>query len=166
MRFIKVFFGIILCVCAIGFLSAAAQVEPGMRLYFIILTCLCAVGAVLLLKKPKRGKRKSPETQTTTVQGELVTVSAEIIPMEIPEDIAKDMRKYYTAFQAQRDMQIMAESYQIASTTVHIETFCMRYDLALRKAHTLLQAEQVGVKGLKKLKFHDACISVIETAGS
>ena len=166
MRFIKVFFGIILCVCVIGFLSATAQVDPGMRPFFIVLVCLCAVGAVLLLKRPKRAKPPKVETPPIVAEGELVTVQTEYKPSAVPDDVAKEMRKYYTAFQAQRDMQIMAESYQIASTTVHIDTFCMRYDLALQKAHTLLQAEQVGVKGLKKLKFHDACVSVIETAGS
>lgn len=166
MRFIKVFFGIILCVCVVGFLSATAQVEPGMRPFFIVLACLCAVGAALLLKRSKGAKPQKVKMPPIVAEGDLVTVQTEYEPSAVPDDAAKEMRKYYTAFQAQRDMQIMAESYQIASTTAHIDTFCMRYELALQKAHTLLQAEQVGVKGLKKLKFHDTCVSVIETAGS
>ena len=166
MRFIKVFFGIILCVCVIGFLSATAQVDPGMRPFFIVLVCLCAVGAVLLLKRPKRAKPPKVETPPVVAEGELVTVQTEYEPSAVPDDVAKEMRKYYTAMQAQRDMEIMAESYRLASTTKNLGTFCMRYDLAMRKAHTLLQAEKVGVRGIKKLNFHDACISIIEAAGS
>lgn len=165
MRFIKVFFGIILCVCAVGFLSATAQVEPDMRPFFIVLVCICTLGAVLLLKRPKKTKPKAAPPPVVS-QGELVTVQTEYEPDAVPDDIAKEMRKYYTAVQAQRDMEIMAESYKLASTTKNLGTFCMRYDLAMQKAHTLLQAEQVGVRGISKLNFHNACTAVIEAAGS
>ena len=164
MRFVKKFFGVILCICTVGFISAAAQVEPGMRLYFIALDCLCLVGAVLLLKKPRRLKKLPPETHTTTAEGELVTVQTEYTPSDVPDDIAKEMRKYYTLMQAQRDAEIMADSYRLASTTLNLETFCSRYDLAMQKAHTLLQAEQVGVRGIKKLNCHNACQQVISSA--
>lgn len=164
MRFIKVFFGIILCVCVIGFLSATAQVDPGMRPFFIVLVCLCAVGAVLLLKRPKRAKQPKAETPPVVAGGELVTVQTEYEPSAVPDDVAKEMLRHYTAMQAQRDMEIMAESYRLASTTKNLGTFCMRYDLAMRKAHTLLQAEKVGVRGIKKLNFHDACTSIIGSA--
>lgn len=166
MRFIKIFFGVVLCVCTVGFISAAVQVEPSMRLYFIVLACLCVVGAVLLLKKPRRAKRRTLETHTTTTAGEFVTTQTEYTPSEVPDDIAKEMRKYYTLMQAQQDAEIMAESHRLASTTVNLETFCMRYDLAMQKAHTLLQAEQVGVRGIKKLNCHNACVSIINAAGS
>lgn len=166
MRFVKKFFGVILCICTVGFISAAAQVEPGMRLYFIALTCLCLVGAVLLLKKPRRLKKQPPETHTTTAEGELVTVQTEYTPSDVPDDVAMEMRKYYTLMQAQRDAEIMADSYRLASTTLNLETFCSRYDLAMQKAHTLLQAEQVGVRGIQKLNCHNACTAVINAAGS
>lgn len=166
MRFVKKFFGVILCICAVGFISAAAQVEPGMRLYFIALACLCLVGTVLLLKKPRRLKKQPPETHTTTAEGDLVTVQTEYTPSEVPDDVAMEMRKYYTLMQAQRDAEIMADSYRLASTTLNLETFCSRYDLAMQMAHTLLQAEQVGVRGIQKLNCHNACTAVINTAGS
>ena len=166
MRFVKKFFGVILCICAVGFISAAAQVEPGMRLYFIALACLCLVGTVLLLKKPRRLKKQPPETHTTTAEGELVTVQTEYTPSDVPDDVAMEMRKYYTLMQAQRDAEIMADGYRLASTTLNLETFCSRYDLAMQKAHTLLQAEQVGVRGIQKLNCHNACTAVINAAGS
>lgn len=164
MRFVKKFFGIVLCICTVGFISAAAQVEPGMRPYFIALACLCLVGAVMLLKKPRRLKKQPPETQTTTAEGDFVTVQTEYTPSAVPDDIAKEMRKYYTFMQAQRDAEIMADSYRLASTTLNLETFCSRYDLAMQKAHTLLQAEQVGARGIKKLNCHNACRQVISSA--
>ena len=160
MRFVKKFFGVILCICTVGFISAAAQVEPGMRLYFIALACLCLVGTVLLLKK------QPPETHTTTAEGELVTVQTEYTPSDVPDDVAMEMRKYYTLMQAQRDAEIMADGYRLASTTLNLETFCSRYDLAMQMAHTLLQAEQVGVRGIQKLNCHNACTAVINAAGS
>ncbi len=166
MRFIKKFFGVILSFLTVGFLSAAAQVEPGMRLYFISLACICLFGAIMLFKKSRKPKRKPPETYTTTTKGDFVTVRTEYTPSKVPDDIAREMRKYYTLMQAKRDMEIMVDSFRLASTTLNLETFCLRYDLAMRKAYTLLQAEQVGVRGIRKLKCHDACIAVINNTQS
>lgn len=164
MRFIKIFFGVVLCICALGFAAAIAQVDPSMRPFFIVLVVLCVLGAVLLFKKPKHQKTQPP--QTTVVQGDFATITTEYIPSEVPADTAREMRKYYTLMQAQRDMDIMADSYRLASTTTNLDTFCMRYDLAMQKAYTLLQAEQVGVRGIKKLNCHNACQSIIQAAGS
>ena len=166
MRFVKKFFGIILCICAFGFTVATEQIESNMQPFFIALVCLCVVGAVLLLKKPRRLKKQPPETHTATADGEFVTVQTEYTPSEVPEDVAMEMRKYYTLMQAQRDAKIMADSYRLASTTLNLETFCSRYDLAMQKARTLLQAEQVGVRGIQKLNCHNACTAVINAARS
>lgn len=160
MRFVKKFFGIILCICAFGFTVATEQVERNMQPFFIALVCLCLVGAVLLLKK------QPPKTHTTTAEGDLVTVQTEYTASGVPDDVAMEMRKYYTLMQAQRDAEIMADSYRLASTTLNLETFCSRYDLAVQKARTLLQAEQVGVRGIQKLNCHNACTAVINAAGS
>lgn len=165
MKIIKKFFGVVLCFCAFGFTIATEQIEQSMQPFFIVLVGLCVLGAVLLLKRPKRVKTKEAPPPVVS-QGEFVTVQTEYEPDVVPDDIAKEMRKYYTAAQAQRDMEIMAESYKLASTTKNLDTFCMRYDLAMRKAHTLLQAEQVGVRGIKKLNCHDACVAVINAAHS
>ena len=166
MWFTKKFFGIILCICAFGFTEATEQVERNMQPFFIVLVCLCIVGAVLLPKKPRRLKKQPPETHTTTAEGELVTVQTEYTPSDVPDDVAMEMRKYYTLMQAQRDAEIMADSYRLASTTLNLETFCSRYDLAMQKAHTLLQAEQVGVRGIQKLNCLNACTAVINAAAS
>ena len=124
MRFVKKFFGIILCICAFGFTVATEQVERNMQPFFIVLVCLCVGGAVLLPKKPRRLKKQPPETHTTTAEGELVTVQTEYTPSDVPDDVA------------------------------------------MQKAHTLLQAEQVGVRGIQKLNCHNACTAVINAAGS
>ncbi|MDD6213898.1 MAG: hypothetical protein PUB42_01735 [Firmicutes bacterium] len=166
MRFVKKFFGILLCVCAFGFTVATEQVERNMQPFFIGLVCVCIVGAVLLLKSSKKSKSKAPETHTTMAEGDLVTVQTDYTPSTVPDDIVKEMRKYYTLMQAQRDAEIMADSYRLASTTLNLETFCSRYDLAMQKAHTLLQAEQVGVRGIQKLNCHNACQQVINSASA
>lgn len=164
LRIIRIYFGVVLGMAAFGFIILTPQAETNMGVCNIVLSVLCIFGSVLLLKKPK--KNSTPETHTATAQGEAVAVQTEYAPSEIPDDIAKDMRKYYTLMQAQRDAEIMAESYRLASTTTNLDTFCMRYDLTLQKAHTLLQAEQIGVKGIKKLNCHNACVSIIEAAPS
>lgn len=169
MRFIKIFFGIILCIAAFSWLVTAIVEKQAL---WLIGTSISIVLAIPLFRKTKRDKEKAAKrnkdknlgTHTTTVQGEFVTVQTEYKQGEMPDDIAKEMRKYYTHMQAQRDAEIMAESYRLASTTLNLETFCIRYDLAMQKAHTLLQAEQVGVRGIKKLNCHNACIAVINTA--
>lgn len=120
----------------------------------------------LLLRKTKKEKAKPSAIKTSSTTAGYVTTASEHEPSAVPEDIAKDMRRYYTLMQAQRDAEIMAESFKLAGSTVTMDVFCMRYDLAMRKAHTLLQAEQVGVKGIKKLNCHDACVAVINAANS
>lgn len=164
MKILKKFFGIVLCVCAFGFTVATEQVEQSMQPFFILLVGLCVFGAVMLLKKTKKQK-PTIITQSTTTAGP-ATIISEHEPSAVPEDVAKDMRRYYTLMQAQRDAEIMTESFKLAGSTVTMDVFCMRYDLAMRKAHTLLQAEQVGVRGIKKLNCHDACIAVINAANS
>lgn len=111
-------------------------------------------------------EKQYPETHTTTAEGEFVTVQTEHASSNVPDDVAMEMRKYYTLMQAQRDAEIMTESYRLACITRNLETFCSRYDLAMRKAHTLLQAEQVGVRDIQRLNCHNACIAVINTAGA
>ena len=127
-------------------------------------------------EKMKRQKAEYPEYDALTsraaqiddepsvVVSDYCTVTTEYEPSPIPKDIAKDMRRHYTLFQAQRDAEIMAESFEIAGSTVTMDVFCMRYNLALRKAFTLLQAERVGVRGIKKLNCHNACNAVIRAS--
>lgn len=164
MRIFKNILGAIFVVCAIGFLAATEQVEAKMQPFFIALTLSCIISAVLLFRKSKKEKIHKVKNKSTTVKGQIVTIHTEHLLDDVPADIAKEMKKYYTIMQAQRDAEIMAESYRLASTTTNISTFCMRCDLALQKAHTLLQAEQVGVRGIAKLNCHNACISVIDTS--
>ena len=133
----------------------------------MLLLPYCAQSVLcFLLKKPRKLKKQPPETYTTTAKGEFVTVQTEYTPSKLPGDVAKEMRKYYTLMQAQRDAEIMSDSYRLASTTLNLETFCSRYDLAMKKAYTLLQAEQAGVRGIQKLNCHNACTAVINTAGA
>lgn len=174
MRIIKIFFGIALCFCVFSLILATEQVEKNAQPFFIAFTLLCILGAVMLFKKSKKekvtGKKvknlnmHSAISQKSTSNGNRTPVTTEYMPSDMPKDIVKSMRKHYTFMQAQRDAEIMNESFKLASSTSNISVFCMRHDLALQKAHTLLQAEQAGVHGIKKLNCHKACLTVINAS--
>ena len=117
-----------------------------------IMTIVLAVISFLLLRKKKRAAAAVEEP---------VTVS--FAPQQVPENILRDMRKYYTPMQAENDARIMADSYRLIQETVNFDTFFSRLELAQQKALTLLQAEQAGCKGLKKMRVNPACESVLAT---
>lgn len=149
-------FSIIMCITSIAL--AFENNQP----LFLLETLLFAIIALLLFRRTKKHQLPGA-TKSRTADGP-ITIETEYVPDIVPEDTAKDMRKYYTFIQAQRDAEIMVESFSIASTTVAMDVFCSRYVLAMRKAHILLQAEQAGVKGLKKLNCHNTCIAIIDAA--
>lgn len=161
MRVIKNIIGIFCIMLCLGPICLTIENKQPLFLFEIP---LFAFVAFLLFRKTKKEKECKVLKQTGSVAS--VSIVTEYNRSAIPEDIAKEMRKYYTLMQAQRDAEIMADSYRLASTTVNLETFCMRYDLAMEKAYTLLQAEYVGVRGIKKLKCHNACVAVINAAHS
>lgn len=156
--------GITLCIGAIGLLLATEGVEPSEQPIFILLFALCVFGAVMLLKKTNKDKGIPMPAEFS--QDEFALTQVAYTPSKVPADTAKEMRKYYTLMQARDDARIMSESFKLASTTTNLDTFCMRYELALRKAYTLLQAEEVGVRGIKKLNCHNACVAVIEASSA
>lgn len=162
MRLLKNLVGGLFLFCTVAWvIMAFALKQPPIFVSAVV----GGIVSFLLLRKTKKEKGKAPITRiNTTVGPAKITIEHE--PSAVPEDIAKDMRRHYTLMQAQRDAEIMAESFKLARSTVTMDVFCMRYDLAMRKAHTLLQAEQVGVRGIKKLNCHDTCIAVINAAHS
>lgn len=134
---------------------------------FILLAAFIVFCIFMFLKTTgiKNKQRNTINSKSTATTGP-ITIVTEYEPSEIPSDIARDMRKFYTMVQAHRDFEIMRESFQIANSTHNLDTFCMRHKLAIQKAHTLLQAERVGVKGIEKLKCHDICIKIINLSHS
>lgn len=74
------------------------------------------------------------------------------------------MRTGYSIMQAKRDFEIMTESYNLANTTLNLDTFLTRYDLALKKAITLLQAERVKIFSMRSLNCdcNKACRMIID----
>ena len=98
-----------------------------------------------------------------TVVGDFVTIHTERT-LDLPPEVAEGMRECYTLMQAARDFEIMKESFDLASSTTTMDVFCMRRDLAMCKAHTLLQAEQAGAKGMEQLNCHNACLAVLDSA--
>lgn len=80
----------------------------------------------------------------------------------VPEETLRDMKKYYTAMQAQNDIRIMQESFHLIQQTADFDTFFTRLELSQQKALTLLQAVQAGCKGISnKQQVVQACESVL-----
>ncbi len=178
MRSLKNALGVLLVLLCLGPIGLAAENQQPLFLFEIPLFLFLAFLCFRKTRKEKMKRQKSEYPECDVLASEVAPVDDapsiaisdySIITTEhelsaIPKDIAKDMRRYYTFFQAQRDAEIMAESFRLAGSTVTMDVFCMRYDLAMRKAFTLLQAEKVGVRGIKRLNCHNACIAVIRAS--
>lgn len=139
----------------------------GMGILYLFTAGLLCIGSIIdicLIATNKYDYKKdcfqdNTSSESSSTNDYVVVTTYE--PSPVPNDILKNMRKTYTLDQAIRSAQIMKESFEIAQKTTNLDTFCLRYDLYQQQARTLLQAEQAGVKNIKKLKTHDACISVL-----
>ena len=80
---------------------------------------------------------------------------------DVPQDIARDMRKCYTSTQAENDLRILSDSWQLVQETADIKVFCSRLELAQRTALTLIQAKAVGCRCARRLNIK-ACESVLK----
>lgn len=160
-RVIVGIFCLLLCVAAV---TLAIENKQPLFLLEILLFAPISFFALRGLKLSRRERKKvetvSPDTDVIPPLF-TVTVTSE---STVPDNVARSMRQSYTLMQAKRDAEIMAESFHLAATTANLETFCMRHDLAMRTAHTLLQAERARVRGIKKLRCHDACRRVIDAS--
>lgn len=163
MRIIKVFLGLIFCMLALGWsITALVELQP----LWLIGTVIALVIAILLFRRTKKDKQYRAKALARAIYEDHANVSTTYEPSPIPQNVLRDMKKCYTLMQARRDAEIMFESFKLAQETTNLEVFCMRYDLCRQKAHTLLQAEQAGVRGIKKLRAHDACVAVLDCADS
>ena len=175
MRSLKNALGVLLVLLWLGPIGLAAENQQPLFLFeiplllFLAFLCFRKTSKEKLMKKMQKYDIAAAKAVPVDATPSIAISDYSIITTEhelsaIPNDIAKDMRRYYTFFQAQRDAEIMAESFRLAGSTVTMDVFCMRYDLAMRKAFTLLQAEKVGVRGIKRLNCHNACIAVIRAS--
>lgn len=137
MKILKKVLGVICTLEALGGLIAAAQVgEPGL----VSITVVFGLLAWLCFRRPK-----SKWLPNQRAPGPAAQVTTEYIP-EVPKERLKEMRRYYTAMQAQNDARILAESFQLCQQTFEFDTFFSRLSLAQRSALTLLQAKQAKCK--------------------
>lgn len=137
MKILKKVLGVICTLEALGGLIAAAQVgEPGL----VSITVVFGLLAWLCFRRPK-----SKWLPNQRAHGPAAQVTTEYIP-EVPKERLKEMRRYYTAMQAQNDARILAESFQLCQQTFEFDTFFSRLSLAQRSALTLLQAKQAKCK--------------------
>jgi len=112
-----------------GVIAATTEHQPGL----FVLAAVFAALAVFMF----RLKKKAP-----------VPAQASSLAPDAPDDTLQDMRKHYTATQAQEDVRIMQESLQLIQQTTNFDTFISRLSLVQRSALTLLQAEKAGCRGI------------------
>ncbi len=84
-----------------------------------------------------------------------------IIPREVAFQAHSAVYKYS---QVRNDLKILVESYELAASTVNCETFCMRFELMQEKVRALLWAEDNHIRGIKQLKCHDFCITLLNSS--
>lgn len=75
----------------------------------------------------------------------------------------KAFRRTYTAFQAERDLQIMTDSFSISKSTKKFDTFITRYKLCYEKADILRTALAAKVRGIDHAFIERSC-QVVEDA--
>lgn len=152
---VKKVLGVYCALIAIGGCVATyQQKQPG----FLAIVALFVLLAWLCFRKSKKQPEVVHTSQASTPLG---MVTTEYIP-EVPEETLKEMRRYYTAMQAQNDARIMAESFQLCQQTHEFDTFFSRLKLARRSALTLLQAKQAKCKCVDAQTVK-ACQSVLST---
>lgn len=145
MKILKKVAGVFCLLMVLGGVAATAQEqEPGLLAIVVVFALL----AWLCFRKSK--KREQKAVHKTEVSTPLVTVTTERTAPEVPDEILQDMRRYYTAVQAENDTRIMGESFKLCQQTGNIDTFCSRLELAQRCALTLLQAKKAGCPGISR----------------
>lgn len=158
-RFFRAFWGVMFAITAFG----------GIMVFFsnhrpedLLATLFCAVVAFLLLKK----KKAKPSSELTSASQSSPTdpATTSFVLQDIPKEILQDMKKHYTAVEAQNDARIMAESFKLIQQTTNFETFFSRLELAQQKALTLLQAEKAGCRGIKQLRTTESCNKVLSSS--
>ncbi len=117
-----------------------------------IITLIFLLLTVLLIRSCSKGGNKRARE------------SSQVSPYlpRVPEETLRDMKKYYTAMQAQNDIRIMRESFHLIQQTTDFDTFFMRLELSQQKALTLLQAVQARCKGISnKQQMVQGCEAIL-----
>lgn len=150
-RAVRVIWAILCIILAVVFLATISQ-DKGAWVVHVIMAVIFGAVALLLLRR----KKSKP---VTVVPVKVTTV----LEPDVPEETLRDMRKYYSAMQAQGDARVMADSLKLVQQTVDLDTFLSRMQLCQQKALTLLQAEKAGVNGIQQLGVADQCKHILDT---
>lgn len=164
---LRVFYGVIFALAAVGGVIATAQSRQW--------EMLLAAGVLFLLSFLLLRKRKIKGAPDQTAPGSVLHETRVDAPlfsvattssMEVPDDVLRDMRRYYKKPQAIRDAEIMRESFCLAQNTTDIEVFTSRVELARKKALTLKQAQIAKCKGVASLHIGKTVDTVLESTQS
>lgn len=158
-RFVRVFFGV---VCITFVITFAVLTVSERKLELLIGAALFAVLSYFLLR-PK--KMKAIHTSRSAPRPAPAGAQSSSLAPDAPEETLQEMRRYYTAVQAQEDARIMQESLQLIQQTTNFDTFLSRLGMVQRSALTLLQAERAGCRGIQP-GTREACEKALEATRS
>ncbi len=152
-RFIKMAIG---AVCVVFVVAFAVLAITEHKLELVAGAGVFAVPAYFLLrpKKERGAKIQRP-----------APVQASSCAPDAPEETLQEMRRNYTAIQAQEDVRIMQESLHLIQQTTNFDTFLSRLGIVQRSALTLLQAEKAGCRGIQP-GTRETCEKALEGAKS
>lgn len=77
----------------------------------------------------------------------------------IPGEVLDSMRQNYSVQQAENDARVLNDSIHLMKSTVNLKTFFDRYELAMQKAQTLMQAQRAGIPLGIELNFTESLMT-------
>lgn len=123
-------------------------------IFLVIISILIGLALTLWDKSNKFNKALQIENTVECILNDVdVNYSIQTTDMstrEVPQEILRDMRTYYSSVQLENDMRILQESIDLMRNTKNIETFLSRSDLAQRTSLTIEQAIMAGVRVKEK----------------
>lgn len=126
----------------------------------VLFGILTFTGFILVLSPSMNGESEVSDAMITTVCGILTfllirsirkpTTPKQQVITNAPEETLRDMKRHYSAQQAQQNYQLMKDSFELLQKTTDFETFTTRLNLMQRMAYTLIQARQAKCRGVDK----------------
>lgn len=135
---ILLYYGIVFLTMGIIIYSVLAIAIPEIRPPMIIMTVLFSLLLILCIKNLiKTKKEKTGKVSLTQKEKHSPSIVRQTIQANSPQNKAQKNTNFFT-LQLENEIRIMNESYELASKTLNLETFRMRYDLYLEKANLIL----------------------------
>ncbi|MFY0520924.1 hypothetical protein ACOMCU_24335 [Lysinibacillus sp. UGB7] len=154
-RLLALILWFVVFIIAIAGISIVIQSKfniPTIVIFSVIISVLIGLSLLLWNKSTKFNKKQiQTENGNEDLKLDDVDVDFSIGPItdvttrEVPTEILRDMKMYYTSLQLENDLRILQESIELMRATKNIETFLSRSDLAQQTSLTIEQAIMAGI---------------------